>query len=161
MCAPFLSLRLRLVSFPRLGFVYSERGLWGLIMGQMTLGMSTSGPEQHFLTMSHSTVHVRPAFRVSNLASFPSFSMPDGTCRLKGRILGTVAGGVLGMVAWYAGNGHGNGNPYGMAASAAVFLVPIIFFRLYYPTPMEAIMTGVSAVQSQYAHCGLMKYLVV
>lgn len=66
------------------------------------------------------------------------------TGSLKGRILGTVLGGLIGMAAWYVGCGHGHGNVYGLAASSAVFLVPIIFNRLFNPVPLDAIMSGVT-----------------
>ncbi|KAG8885135.1 hypothetical protein FRB98_002000 [Tulasnella sp. 332] len=92
-------------------FVYTERGLWALIMGQVTLAVYVG----------------------------------DQVKALKGRIIGTVLGGVVGMVAWYVGNGNGSGNPYGMAASAALFIVPIIFNRLFNPVPLDAIMSGVTA----------------
>ena len=31
------------------------------------------------------------------------------------------------------GSGHGRGNPYGLGASTAVFLFPIIFLRIFAP----------------------------
>ncbi|KAJ7834017.1 hypothetical protein B0H13DRAFT_2370095 [Mycena leptocephala] len=34
------------------------------------------------------------------------------------RLGGTFLGLVLGLIAWYAGNGSGNGNPYGATALA-------------------------------------------
>nr|GAT57032.1 predicted protein [Mycena chlorophos] len=37
------------------------------------------------------------------------------------------------LTAWYAGNGHGQGNPYGMAASYAVCVFPLVFFRVFGP----------------------------
>ncbi|EPS95103.1 hypothetical protein FOMPIDRAFT_1038634 [Fomitopsis schrenkii] len=51
------------------------------------------------------------------------------------RVLGTFVGLVLGLLAWYIGSAKGIGNPYGMAAVVAVFLVPVVFFRLF--TPMQ------------------------
>uniref|UniRef100_A0A0W0FWJ3 ER transporter 6TM N-terminal domain-containing protein n=1 Tax=Moniliophthora roreri TaxID=221103 RepID=A0A0W0FWJ3_MONRR len=49
------------------------------------------------------------------------------------RLLGTIIGLVLGLAAWYMGNGHGNGNPYGAAASMAFWCFPLVFLRLYAP----------------------------
>ncbi|KAG5980428.1 hypothetical protein E4U55_004029 [Claviceps digitariae] len=59
--------------------------------------------------------------------------MADFTFSLVSRGLGTVIGGVLGMVAWYAGSGSGDGNPYGMGATTAVVSVVLIWWRLYLP----------------------------
>ena len=84
------------------------------------------------------------------------------------RIGGTFLCAIIGMLCWYiggcqhlsiplllkyhstdvrhAGSGHGTGNPYGLAASAAVFLLPIIFARLYAPPQylVGVLMSGVS-----------------
>ncbi|KAI0371992.1 hypothetical protein BV20DRAFT_940807 [Pilatotrama ljubarskyi] len=49
------------------------------------------------------------------------------------RLAGTFIGAVLGMVCWYIGSGHGTGNPYGLAAIAAAFLLPLIFVRIFAP----------------------------
>ncbi|KAI0070747.1 hypothetical protein K474DRAFT_1631398 [Panus rudis PR-1116 ss-1] len=49
------------------------------------------------------------------------------------RLLGTFVGALLGLLNWYIGSAKSNGNPYGAAASVAVFLVPVIFFRLFCP----------------------------
>ncbi|THH07358.1 hypothetical protein EW145_g3442 [Phellinidium pouzarii] len=37
------------------------------------------------------------------------------------------------FIGTFCGSGHGNGNPYGVAAAIAVFLVPIVFVRIYAP----------------------------
>ncbi|KAH9919970.1 uncharacterized protein BXZ73DRAFT_104789 [Epithele typhae] len=60
------------------------------------------------------------------------------------RIIGTFVGALLGMACWYIGAGSGTGNPYGNAASAAVFILPIIFLRLHAPPQwlLGATMTG-------------------
>lgn len=47
------------------------------------------------------------------------------------RTLGTVLGGVIGMVCWYIGAGNGPGEPYGMAAIVAVFIVILMWGRLF------------------------------
>ncbi|KIM71841.1 hypothetical protein PILCRDRAFT_93686 [Piloderma croceum F 1598] len=54
------------------------------------------------------------------------------------RIAGTFAGLCLGLATWYIGAGSGIGNPYGMAASVAVFLVPLLWFRLFLPIQYQA-----------------------
>lgn len=59
--------------------------------------------------------------------------MADFTFSLVTRTLGTIFGGVMGMVAWYIGAGHGSGNPYGMAAITGVMIVPLLWWRLYLP----------------------------
>ena len=67
------------------------------------------------------------------------------------RIGGTLLGLVMAILIWYIGrhsalirrvlcyspsgpgNGGGNGNPYGLAASYAVLIVPVLFVRLFAP----------------------------
>ncbi|KAJ3778200.1 hypothetical protein FB446DRAFT_714691 [Lentinula raphanica] len=49
------------------------------------------------------------------------------------RLIGTFVGAVLGLAAWYIGNGNGVGNPYGSAAVIAVFLPPLLFVRNFAP----------------------------
>jgi hypothetical protein len=71
------------------------------------------------------------------------------------RLIGTLIGLVLGLGAWYIGecclvscrnsyfyitifprligNGRGEGNPYGAGASVALFIIPIVFIRVYAP----------------------------
>jgi hypothetical protein len=44
------------------------------------------------------------------------------------RFTGTLIGLVLGMLAWYVGNGNGS-NPYGTIASTMVFIAPLVFWR--------------------------------
>ncbi|TFY63497.1 hypothetical protein EVJ58_g3215 [Rhodofomes roseus] len=51
------------------------------------------------------------------------------------RTLGTFVGLVLGLLSWYLGSAKSIGSPYGMAAVVGVFLVPVLFFRLF--TPMQ------------------------
>ncbi|EEU36673.1 uncharacterized protein NECHADRAFT_72672 [Fusarium vanettenii 77-13-4] len=59
--------------------------------------------------------------------------LADFTFSLVARTLGTVLGGVMGMVAWYIGSGHGPGNPYGMGAITAVMLLPLMWWRIFLP----------------------------
>ncbi|EGN94526.1 hypothetical protein SERLA73DRAFT_188476 [Serpula lacrymans var. lacrymans S7.3] len=49
------------------------------------------------------------------------------------RLVGTFVGLCLGLVTWYIGSGRGIGNPYGVAASSAVFLIPVVWLRLFAP----------------------------
>ncbi|KAF8504548.1 hypothetical protein F5888DRAFT_760893 [Russula emetica] len=49
------------------------------------------------------------------------------------RIGGTLLGLIAAILIWYIGNGGGNGNPYGLAASYAVLIVPVMFVRLFTP----------------------------
>ncbi|KAI5116968.1 hypothetical protein M0805_002170 [Coniferiporia weirii] len=57
----------------------------------------------------------------------------DQLYNLVNRLLGALAGMVAGLLIWYVGNGNGKGNPYGMAASAGVFLIPIVYLRINTP----------------------------
>ncbi|KAG5806281.1 hypothetical protein H9Q74_009174 [Fusarium xylarioides] len=59
--------------------------------------------------------------------------LADFTFSLIARTIGTIVGGVIGMVAWYIGAGSGVGNPYGMAASTGVMIIPMLWWRLYLP----------------------------
>ncbi|KAM5356927.1 hypothetical protein ACJ41O_003573 [Fusarium nematophilum] len=59
--------------------------------------------------------------------------MADFSFSVVSRALGTVLGGVMGMVAWYIGSGRGLGNPFGMGAVTAVFIIPLIWWRLFLP----------------------------
>ncbi|KAG8773968.1 hypothetical protein FRC12_002211 [Ceratobasidium sp. 428] len=73
--------------------------------------------------------------------------MSDQIGQFVARILGTVVGGVVGMLIWYIGSGHGTGNPYGLAAAFGVFLIPLLFARLFWTQRMiESIMLSVTAV---------------
>jgi uncharacterized membrane protein YccC len=44
------------------------------------------------------------------------------------RFIGTLCGLVLGMLAWYIGNGNGS-NPYGTTAGLMVIIAPVVFWR--------------------------------
>ncbi|PLB53541.1 hypothetical protein P170DRAFT_435148 [Aspergillus steynii IBT 23096] len=70
--------------------------------------------------------------------------MADFTVSLVGRTVGTVVGGVMGMLAWYVGSGHGPGNAYGLAAITAVMTLILMWWRLFLPPAftMAAIMSG-------------------
>ncbi|PHH90257.1 hypothetical protein CDD83_4165 [Cordyceps sp. RAO-2017] len=72
--------------------------------------------------------------------------MADFTLSLFARAVGTVVGGVMGMVAWYMGSGGGPGNPYGMGASTAFWTLILVWLRLFLPPAytMAAILCGVT-----------------
>ncbi|KAK4937412.1 hypothetical protein LTR10_021949 [Elasticomyces elasticus] len=61
------------------------------------------------------------------------------------RTIGTVVGGILGMVCWYIGAGSGPGNPYGMAAIMALAIVVLMWGRLFAPL---ALLQGVLLMAS-------------
>lgn len=57
------------------------------------------------------------------------------------RVIGTVIGGILGMLIWYIGAGRGPGNSYGMAAIMALAIVGIMWARLFAPPALlQAVM---------------------
>ncbi|KAJ6445166.1 3-dehydroquinate dehydratase-like protein [Purpureocillium lavendulum] len=70
--------------------------------------------------------------------------MADFTFSLVSRGLGTIIGGVMGMVAWYIGSGSGIGNPYGLGAITAVMVAILIWWRLFLPPAFAqaSIMSG-------------------
>ncbi|KAF9261644.1 hypothetical protein L218DRAFT_961130 [Marasmius fiardii PR-910] len=71
------------------------------------------------LIMAQTTLNIYASDQIFNLVT---------------RLIGTAVGLVLGLIAWYMGNGHGIGNPYGIAAAVALLNIPLIFLRLYAPT---------------------------
>ncbi|KAF8756858.1 putative ER transporter, 6TM, N-terminal [Rhizoctonia solani] len=76
-----------------------------------------------------------------------SMYMSDQIGQFVARILGTVGGGVIGMLIWYIGSGHGLGNPYGIAAAFGVFIIPMLFARLFWTQRVvESIMFSVTSV---------------
>lgn len=69
--------------------------------------------------------------------------MADFTFSIISRAIGTVIGGILGLLAWYIGSGHGPGNPYGLAAIMAVVIVVLMWGRLFAPPALlQACMMG-------------------
>ncbi|KAK7451262.1 hypothetical protein VKT23_012602 [Stygiomarasmius scandens] len=70
------------------------------------------------LIMAQTTLNIYAADQIYNLIT---------------RFLGTFAGLVIGLVAWYMGNGHGTGNAYGAAAATGAVMVPVVFIRLFAP----------------------------
>ncbi|KAH7311422.1 hypothetical protein B0I35DRAFT_452695 [Stachybotrys elegans] len=59
--------------------------------------------------------------------------LADFTFSILTRLLGTLIGGVLAMLAWYIGSGSGPGNPYGLAASVAPMILILVWLRIYLP----------------------------
>ena len=74
--------------------------------------------------------------------------MADFTFSVISRTIGTIIGGVMGMVAWYIGSGHGPGNAYGMAAITGVMTLVLVWWRLFLPAALLpcAVMSGVTYV---------------
>ncbi|KAJ7261026.1 hypothetical protein C8J57DRAFT_1184384 [Mycena rebaudengoi] len=70
------------------------------------------------LLMAQTTINIYAADQIFNYVT---------------RLLGTFIGLVFGLAAWYAGNGTGNGNPYGSAVAVGVFIVPLMFVRVFAP----------------------------
>ncbi|CAG7566221.1 unnamed protein product [Fusarium equiseti] len=64
------------------------------------------------------------------------------------RTLGTIAGGVLGLVCWYIGAGNGPGNPYGLAAIMAVVIVGMMWWRLF--APPQHLAAGIMLTSTMY-----------
>ncbi|KAJ5775457.1 uncharacterized protein N7511_000468 [Penicillium nucicola] len=62
--------------------------------------------------------------------------MADFTFSLICRAIGTIIGGALGLVAWYIGSGHGEGNPYGLAAIMAAVIILLMWGRIFAPPAM-------------------------
>ncbi|KAF3932551.1 hypothetical protein ABW20_dc0104011 [Dactylellina cionopaga] len=67
--------------------------------------------------------------------------MGDFVFSITMRTFGTVIGGVIGLVVWYIGAGSGPGNPYGIMAILAPFIVFGITIRVF--APREWMMPGV------------------
>lgn len=74
--------------------------------------------------------------------------MSDFTLSLASRSVGTVVGGVVGLMAWYIGSGNGSGNPYGLAAIMAVVLMLLMWGRLFAPPAIlqATIMGGATCI---------------
>ncbi|THU86398.1 hypothetical protein K435DRAFT_822159 [Dendrothele bispora CBS 962.96] len=70
------------------------------------------------LIMAQTTLNIYAADQIYNLIT---------------RFLGTTLGLVIGLVAWYMGNAHGTGNPYGAAAATGAIMVPVVFIRVFAP----------------------------
>ncbi|KAK6512328.1 hypothetical protein TWF481_001216 [Arthrobotrys musiformis] len=49
------------------------------------------------------------------------------------RFLGTIVGGVVGLVVWYIGSGSGPGNPYGIMAILAPCMIIAMILRIWAP----------------------------
>ncbi|KAJ5562402.1 Brefeldin A sensitivity protein-related protein [Penicillium sp. DV-2018c] len=74
--------------------------------------------------------------------------MADFTFSVLCRAIGTIVGGVFGLVAWYIGSGRGKGSPYGLAAIMAVVIVILMWGRIFAPVAMmqAMIMAGATCI---------------
>lgn len=69
--------------------------------------------------------------------------MADFTFSMISRTIGTVVGGVLGLLIWYVGSANGPGNPYGLAAISAAVLAFLMWGRLFFnPGLLQATIMG-------------------
>ncbi|KAL2839889.1 hypothetical protein BJX68DRAFT_271938 [Aspergillus pseudodeflectus] len=59
--------------------------------------------------------------------------MADFTFSVISRLLGTLIGGVLALLAWYVGSANGPGNPYGLGAVMAVMVAILMWVRIWCP----------------------------
>ncbi|KAJ7859304.1 hypothetical protein B0H14DRAFT_3135188 [Mycena olivaceomarginata] len=128
------------------------RSLWSLLVKRGdktdgTFGEDTSQPVKparesqnyHFyyvekgiwaLIMAQTTLNISAADQIFNYFT---------------RLLGTLVGLAIGLLAWYAGNGKGNGNPYGSAVAVGVCIIPLLFIRIFAPgTTTFALVVGYS-----------------
>ncbi|KAJ5786336.1 uncharacterized protein N7503_011548 [Penicillium pulvis] len=74
--------------------------------------------------------------------------MSDFILSVISRSIGTIIGGVAGLVVWYIGSGNGDGNPYGLAAALAVVFVMLMWARIFSPVAVlqATIMGGATFV---------------
>lgn len=74
--------------------------------------------------------------------------MADFTFSVVSRTAGTILGGVMAMVAWYIGSGHGTGNAYGLSAITAAMTLVLVWWRLFLPPALLpcAVMSGATYV---------------
>jgi hypothetical protein len=59
--------------------------------------------------------------------------MADFTFSVISRLLGTLIGGILALLAWYVGSANGPGNPYGLGAVMAVMVAILMWVRIWCP----------------------------
>ncbi len=110
-------------------FFYYNRGLWVIIMCQMTLALYAGETAVAWISRAQGTFWgcLLGMVRAFHFAPTP------------------IADTATLQVLWYIGSGSGKGNPYGLAAVSAVGF-PIVFgIRLYYPaSPLTVIIFAVS-----------------
>ncbi|EPS43040.1 hypothetical protein H072_2965 [Dactylellina haptotyla CBS 200.50] len=70
--------------------------------------------------------------------------MGDFVFSITMRMFGTVVGGIIGLVVWYIGAGSGPGNPYGIMAILAPFIIFGMAIRVF--APREWMMPGVMGI---------------
>ncbi|KAK2595488.1 hypothetical protein QQS21_006828 [Conoideocrella luteorostrata] len=89
--------------------------------------------------------------------------MADFTFSVVSRGVGTVVGGVMGMIAWYIGSGSGIGNPYGLGAISALMVLILVWLRIFLPPAFAqaGIMAGATfalVIGFSYDHQHIVQY---
>lgn len=63
------------------------------------------------------------------------------------KLIGTIAGGLIGLVAWYIGAGSGPGNPYGIAAIMVPVIVIGMWLRIFTgPALLQGAIMGIATI---------------
>ncbi|KAM0786302.1 hypothetical protein ACM66B_001780 [Microbotryomycetes sp. NB124-2] len=62
------------------------------------------------------------------------------------RVFATIAGGALGLLLWSIAAQDGRGNPYALGAVMAIALPFMMFYRIYWTPPIEAILPTVTTM---------------
>lgn len=115
-------------------FTYVQKGLWALIS---EFSVADSDPPS---TADHSSFAVYQ----TGLAIYSG----DQILQSIQKLAGTALGLVLGMLVWHAGAGTGRGSKEGLGVLVAVFMLPVLAFRLYAPVAVAqfAILSAVTTV---------------
>lgn len=126
-------------------FYYLHRGVWVLIMAQLSESLverplicsigclfreELTAPVCSILTCSQGRHH--------NCAHLSTGGVLLGLCLRNGRLVRLLPSHQL--TSRYIGSGSGRGNPYGLAAVAAVTFPMAMFFRIHFP---GAVLTAV------------------
>ncbi|CAO1620254.1 unnamed protein product [Parajaminaea phylloscopi] len=128
-------------------FFWSPRGLFALrftIAGIALWIPSVANQPSSQFSYNHRAIW---AIIMAQLAV--SMSQGEQVFSLASRVIGTVAGALLGAALWYISCGNSpKGNPYGFGAATAVAFVPLVFLRIFAPPQLLilALMTFVTLV---------------